>query len=46
VFLVAKGELGPEYFARTWSEWTTATNGAVKRDDRPRVLAATEMLIE
>lgn len=44
-FLAAKGELGPEYFARTWSEWGPV-NGAVKRDDRPRVLAATEMLLE
>lgn len=45
VFLAAKGELGPEYFARTWSEWGPRQNGAVKPDDRPRALAATEMLL-
>ena len=44
IFLRQKGELGPEYFARTWSEWSgepaPATNGAA-----PRVPRATEGVI-
>jgi hypothetical protein len=32
IFLPAKGELGPEYFARTWSEWDHPPPAALARN--------------
>lgn len=52
VFLAEKGELGPEYFARTWSEWGPRSPGSPSASPAngahaiARVPAATEMLIE
>ena len=49
IFVGQKGELGPEYFARTWSEWTARPTIALTRPaadgEAGRVFAAIRALV-